>query len=239
MTRRQRSKLEPLAFLACAAVAACTATGSTSDSAVTVMDSAGIRIVFNDLEALRVTCAVGSTPVVSIGTAEGDEPYQLFRVFGATRLSDGRVALVNQGSQSVRVYDAHGRFLAAWGRAAEGPGEFRDAFYLWRLPGDTLWVGDYRPWEFEIFAPTGEWVRRVQLVPMYPNPPREMGVLDDGRAILASPKSNYGVGRQFELEYLHVLLHAADGGLIDTLAVSPHGRASLSGPAAERRAPRG
>ncbi|MGH7471304.1 MAG: hypothetical protein ACRENP_25425 [Longimicrobiales bacterium] len=190
---------------------------------MTVRDSAEITIVHNDLARLTTTCAVGSAPAVSIGEAEGREEYELYRVFGATRLSDGRIVLVNQGSQQIRYYDQTGKFVGQAGRPGEGPGEFRDAFYLWALPGDTVWVGDYRPWQFHVFAPNGTYLRTVRPSPQYLNPPGVLVVLDDGRAVLAD-RSGARRSQPFELEHMTVVVHGPDGVLTDTLGTYANGR---------------
>ena len=221
MIVQARSPLPPL-LLTCLLLAGCSDASESRDPIMRT-DSAGIEIVWNDLSLLEAQCEMASTPRVTIGAPEGDESYLLYRVFGATVLSDDRIALVNQGSQELRVYDPGGQFLFAAGGEGDGPGEFRNAFYLWNLPGDTIWVGDYRPWVFEIFGPDGQWVRQVRPAPSYLNSPRGMGLLSDGRAILGSAVINYGTPT-FELSFLHVLLHQPDGALADTLQVLPWGR---------------
>src|SRR5687768_1257800 len=167
---RRRSARDRSTLLAAILVAACS-TGDADSGVTTMRDSAGIAIAENDLARLTSTCTMTSTPTVSIGSAEGEEAYQLYRVFGARKLSDGRIVLVNQGSQQLRFYDASGKFLNAAGREGRGPGEFENAFYLWVLPGDTVWVGDYRPWQFHVFGPDGTWKRTVRPTPQYYNSP--------------------------------------------------------------------
>jgi hypothetical protein len=169
------------------------------------------------------TCSITPEPQVIIGVTEGPEPYQLYRVFDATRLSNGDLAVVNEGSNEIRVFDSTGVFLRAFGGEGEGPGEFRNAFQIWTLPGDTLWVGDYRPWRFLIFTSEGEWVRTVQPSPMYVNSPREMGLLHSGHAVLGSQESTRS-GSGFHPAWLHVVIHDGEGVLIDSLGVFPHGR---------------
>jgi hypothetical protein len=130
---------------------------------------------------------------------------------------------VNQGSQEVRFYDAAGTFVGRAGRAGGGPGEFSEAFYIWRLPGDTLWVGDYRPWRFQVFGPDGTWVRTVVPEPRYPNPPDRIVVLDDGRAVLgqrASPE----YGPEYRERRLTVRVHDPEGPLLDSLGTFADGR---------------
>jgi len=214
----------PLAsLLAVGLFVACGSQDTWGKPAITRRDSTGVQITENDLERLQATCVLGVSPTVTIGTAEGDEKYQLYRVFGARRLSDGRIAVVNQGSQQLRFYDQQGRFVSQTGRAGEGPGEFRDAFHLWVLPGDTVWVGDYRPWRFLVFGPDGQWVRTVQADPMYINT-AVTSVLDDGRFILAERPRTTQSGTQFELRHLTLALHGVDGALIDTIGTYPNGR---------------
>jgi len=205
-------------------VAACGRQDSPESQAITHRDSAGIKITANDLERLDATCHFGASPTVTIGIAEGDEEYQLYRVFGARRLGDGSIALVNQGSQQVRFYDQQGHFIGQTGREGEGPGEFRAAFHLWVLPGDTIWVGDSRPWRFLVFGPDRQWVRTVQAEPMYVNTPGVMSVLDDGRFVLAQRPRPSPPSTQFELSHLTVVLHNPAGLLIDTVGIYPNGR---------------
>lgn len=176
----------------------------TPVEAAAVRDSAGIVLVENRLPLEELpTCGVDSTAEVRIGRQAGEEHDRLYRVFGAARLTDGRIAVVNQGSGEIRLYDAAGMFLAAAGRPGEGPGEFRNAFTVRVLPGDTIWVGDYRPWRFLVFSPRGEWVRTVTPEPRYVNPPRVTGVLDDGRMVLGSMEQVRGLPG-FVPAYLHV-----------------------------------
>ena len=214
MTKRL---LPPLVFLLA------TGCGSApgSPSLTTERDSAGIVIVENDLPRLTAICRVDSIPTARIGVADGEPEYELYRVFGARRPSDGRIVVVNDGTKEIRFYDAGGRFLQRAGREGQGPGEFSDPFHLWILPGDTIWVGDYRPWQFLVFDPNGAWVRTVRPQPFYTNPPQVLGVLQDGRAVLAErslPTGNWSV-REFTL-----VMHGPDGRLTDTIGVYPNGR---------------
>jgi hypothetical protein len=205
--------------------AACAASEAPGSEAISRRDSAEIVIIENDLDRLKATCPLDSAPEVTIGVAEGDEEYQLHRVFGARRLSDGTIVLVNQGSQQLRYYDARGRFIDQVGRGGEGPGEFRRAFNLWVLPGDTIWVGDYRPWRFLIFGPDRKWVRTVQAEPMYVNVEHGVtNVLDDGRFTLADRTLRFQPTTNFRMTYLTVLLHDTDGSLLDTIGTYPNGR---------------
>ena len=209
------------ALVALIAVGACSSSGEAG-SAITVVDSA-VTIVDNDLQRLSATCVLDSTPTISIGTDSGPPEYQLHRVMGARRLSDGRIVLVNQGSQEIRFYDRAGKFLSRAGRAGQGPGEFQNAFQLKSMPGDSIWVGDYRPWEFEVFAPDGKWVRAVRPTPQYINSPSPMIVLSDGRSILGKEISVRGNG-SFQPVRVAYFLHGPDGALLGKVGEYENGR---------------
>jgi len=203
--------------------ASCETGADSGTSTPTRADSAGRLIVTNDLSESQASCAVGPDPMVTIGAAEGAESQELYRVFGAARLSDGRIALVNQGSQQLRIYDQSGDLVHQAGREGGGPGEFRNAFNLWVLPGDTIWVGDYRPWRFLLFDPQGEWVRTVQAEPPYVNTALT-SVLDNGRFVLAARERSSAPGSQFQPRSLTLALHDATGAMVDTIGSYPNGR---------------
>ena len=69
-------------------------------------------------------------PIVDVGIAEGDEPYELDGAASSLRLSDGRVLVANTGSSEIRVFDPQGHFIARIGRKGSGPGEFTGAIQL-------------------------------------------------------------------------------------------------------------
>jgi len=87
---------------------------------------------------------LSADPLVSIGVVEGEEPYQLHSATSSVRLPDGRLAVVNGGSEEVRFFDREGRFLDSFGKGGDGPGEFRSPTRIHYLAPDTLRVWDQR-----------------------------------------------------------------------------------------------
>ncbi len=207
-------------LIPCFLLAACTQNSVDHRPQVQITDSLGITIVDNDVLSLSDACQINEIPRVSIGESDGNESYLLHRVFGALKLSSGRIAIANRGSNELRIFDSRGSFLYAAGGKGAGPGEFQNIFSLWSTLGDTIWVGDYRPWEYEVFDSDGQFVRQVRPRPQYTNPPERMGLLDDGKAILAVSTNQ---PRKFEPVYLAFLLHDSDGALVDTLTVVENG----------------
>ena len=157
--------------LALVAIAAMTFAGTPEIDASTwpqqtaFRDSAGIRIVENTRppEDSRLGWRIGAGPLVSIGSTMGDEdPYLFTRVFGITRLSDGRIVIGDEGAEELRVFDQQGNHLQTWGGHGEGPGEFGGS-QLWglaRLPGDSIIVWHFWYPEMHAFGPDGEALRR-------------------------------------------------------------------------------
>ena len=117
------------------------AAGDAATHAV-VRDSAGVRIVENDLTAELPRYAIGEGALVEIGAVEGAEPYLLDNVETARWLGDGSIAVLNGGTGEVRVFDDGGRFVRAYGRHGGGPGEYRTPLDVWQH-GDSLVVMDF------------------------------------------------------------------------------------------------
>ena len=122
-------------------------------SGTQIQDSAGILIVANarPADGSRLGWQVGSEPLISIGTVEGEGDFQLHQVDDALKLRDGRIAVANGGSYQLLVFDEAGRYLAAWGRRGQGPGDFGGSwgtnglgpaqlFWMEHWPGDSLAV---------------------------------------------------------------------------------------------------
>lgn len=107
-------------------------------------DSAGVIVVENakPAEGSRLGWTMSSAPLVSIGTAEGEGEWQLYRVRDATRLADGRIVVANRGSTELLVFDEAGLHVASWGGEGEGPGEFVELDRVAAWSGDSIVASD-------------------------------------------------------------------------------------------------
>ena len=140
------------------AVAAC---GDAAGAATaTVTDSAGVQIVTSTAPAWAdgKGWVIDSVPSLDIGGSDTDPNYDFVQVSGAVTLSDGRIAVLNSGTNEVRYYDSAGTWLSSSGRGGEGPGEFRSPFVLFRAAGDTLFVYDYQLRRMARLAPDGSFL---------------------------------------------------------------------------------
>ena len=128
-------------------------------------DSGEVRIVENRRPApgSRLGWVVGTEPVVTIGTRDASEIFQLYRVGAATRLSDGRIVVANRGSNELLVFAEDGSFLDSWAGRGEGPGEFETLALVRPWPGDSLVAGDSRQGRVSIFDLAGAHGRTMSL----------------------------------------------------------------------------
>ena len=179
-------------------------------------DSAGVEIVTSDPSLSDAICTLGKEPIFRVGNDESSEATWFSMIRGMGRLSDGSVAVLDRVSAEIRIFDPDGRHVRSMGRRGEGPGEFRSAWKLWVLPGDTLWAGEYRPWRYNVFTRDGQWVRAVQMNPIYGNPSRRGGVLDNGVSVNTVDRSPRP--RNFKMpDTVVVEVHGPDGERLETL----------------------
>jgi hypothetical protein len=207
-------------------LAACGAERADSSGAV-IRDSAGIQIVENTAPtwAEGEGWQLSETPVLSIGELEGDPNYQLFQVYDARRLSDGRIVVANSGSNELRFYDKKGRFKGATGRKGGGPGEFQGLADVWALADDSLLTYDFRNNRISVFDPSGEFVRSFQLQsltggkssPGLVAPFADGSLLIHARTMEFSPQTEGGLRRDSVL-YLRC---DPTGALLDSLGWFP------------------
>jgi hypothetical protein len=126
----------------------CVACGGANDRAsrTEVVDSGGVQLVRNGGQVDTVTLQ----PDLTIGTVDGPEELQFFRVSALAVTPDGGV-LVGDGSGTIRHFDSAGAFVRRFGRRGAGPGEFQRPSAI-HIYGDTTAVVDvglFRITEFD------------------------------------------------------------------------------------------
>jgi len=154
---------------------------SRATSTYSTTDSAGIEIVQNVAPIEGTPPITMGEALVSIGGAEGPEAELLSRVGGATRLPNGRIALSDNGSASVRLYDRSGNLVWSFGRRGEGPREFTGVLGPWQVGTDEVRLAAYdgRGQRLTTLTSDGEFLAVRPLRPFSANTPAVAGVLDD------------------------------------------------------------
>lgn len=166
------------------------ACGASDRPGIVARDSAGIRIVENELDPARTApLTVEMEPEVQIGAVDGPEEQTFRSVAGAMRLADGRILVADV--DRVLVYDASGAHLFTFGRKGEGPGEF-DRIAKVVACGSEVVVGEFIRALLSVFDATdGHFLRTDPLPPSGTFFPLQLqACLGDGTKLLRSPNAS-------------------------------------------------
>ncbi len=202
-------------LIAIATLVACSPDGTIP--AVTVRDSAGVRIVENPESAPALDWVLDDEPALDIGGSDLGEDYELYGVRSAARLSDGRIVIANGGTHELRFYSSHGVFLRSAGREGEGPGEFSRMGWMQHLGGDSLFVYDYDLRRIAVFSANGDFVRGVRLEST-PDLPfaSPIGVFNDRSMLARGFADTKGVPPDGLQRYESPIYHLDPEGLLTT-----------------------
>lgn len=193
------------------------------DPSFTTRDSANVVLAENAGAFLQNAArwSIDEEPLLDIGVLEGDTARELYRASAATRLEDGRIALVSDGTE-IRFFGPDGEFLGEAGRSGEGPGEFGFATELWPYRTDSLLAWDVQLQRVTVLDQQGA-VGRVTDVEIPSFNPRMLGPFTDGSFLLRSDlfvRPDEVIRTQRSL-FFH---HRPDGTVTDTVASYPHFR---------------
>lgn len=132
-----------------------------------------------------VEWGVDSEPVVSIGELEGDSAYLFSRIAAVRLLPDGRIAVADGASGTIRIYGRDGVFQRRMGGSGQGPGEFRYISDLSIMPPDTIVAYDSRALRLTNFLSTGELVSTYEFRASDGRPEVYLGQYSDGSHAVA------------------------------------------------------
>ncbi len=138
---------------------------ASGPDATTVRDSAGVRIVTSERPRWGAGAGwkVTPEPAVTIGVDDavgGDETDILFgSIRSMAVLPSGRLAVADELSAVVSVFDPDGLLVHRFGGRGEGPGELGGIWDLYSCAGDTVIVR-FRT-QLSFFGGDGEFIRRV------------------------------------------------------------------------------
>lgn len=172
-----------------------------------------------------------ATPVLDLALGT-DDSVVIGRLSHATRLTDGRVVVLDGDAMSLVFLDSTGGELKRAGRAGAGPGEFENPAWVAPCDGDSLFVWDASLGRIAVFDPDGRFVR--QFTPPVAQPFR-IGCNRNGTlaAFDASAFPN-GPPTPGDIPMLrgHLVLFDTRGDSIGTIADQPLGQNRVLGPLA-------
>jgi len=189
-------------------LAACEAAPPPGPS-VTTRDSSGVTIAENvgNLSEGDDVWLIAPEPSLQIGEMEGDDAYMFQRIWGARRLSDGRIAVVDTRAGDLRIFDPSGRHLHTFGRKGEGPGEFDMPVLMGTLPGDTLLVVDRLLRRVNLFHPDQGFVQEATADPEIQGYLLTVGMFDSGSVLIWGSEWTQDMPNglfRFPIQYLSV-----------------------------------
>ena len=165
--------------------------------AVSVTDSAGVRIVENGAPVWPAGSgwSVGTEPILTIGEVAGDLDYLLERVSHALRLEDGTIVVADRGPNELRLFDAAGVFVRSLGGRGEGPGEFAMLSEVWAR-GDTILASDGAQSRISVFGRGGGVLETIRVEAAqgrgYRTPHTQFS--DGTILVLNAPSGGVGIG---------------------------------------------
>lgn len=92
-------------------------------------------------------------PLIAVDELIQGPDSELYRVLDAQLLADGRLVLLNAGTQEIRIYDPSGALVARAGRRGRGPGEFTFPVSLRASVDGTIHVFDRGTARVTVFDP--------------------------------------------------------------------------------------
>lgn len=190
----------------------------------TVRDSAGVSIVSNTGGAVWAPGEEWTLEEeLRIGTAEGEAAYQFGEIVGIDVDGDGRIYVMDQQAQEVRVFDADGSFSHAMGRPGAGPGELSQAAGpVFVGPDGVVAVPDIMLQRISLYTPTGEPEGSVPLPMTEGIPSRWLKAANEDIVQQAMIMAMPG---QADVEPRNLILRRDPrGALKDTLLVMPAGQ---------------
>ncbi|MGH7459753.1 MAG: hypothetical protein ACREMA_01835 [Longimicrobiales bacterium] len=211
------------AAVVCGCIILSCSAGDDVPAGSVIWDSAGIIIVENDQTRPRWRASevwrITREPFVQIGSVESDSVYELHRPWHAWRLRDGSIAIANNGTNQVRLFDADGRHQRNLGGRGGGPGEFRDVWKVHELAGDSLLVIDLYG-AISVFGPDRRYERRFRLArpnEAYGHGPEPVAQFGDGTLLFRRHFSEDPRWRGARRNRITMIRHGLDGAVLGSL----------------------
>lgn len=132
-----------------------TACDSTSNRAMTVTETDGVRTATN-ADSPRLFASVVEPAEFSIGGPDESGPALFFQIDRLLVDATGRVWVADGRSGELRIFHADGSHWKTLGGSGDGPGEFRRIRLLGSFRGDSIAVGDRGLRRVTLFTPEGE-----------------------------------------------------------------------------------
>lgn len=143
---------------------------------------------------------VAQPAAVDIAASDGTGDVVLELPVGATRLSNGSIAVADGPAGRVRFFSETGVLQRTVGRSGRGPGDFVAISWLGRCAADSVYAWDFAQQRLSVIAASGEIVRqgRIPADPSKAPPPATLACSRRGvMALVGWPTQSASAGAAF------------------------------------------
>ena len=122
----------------------------------------GVTVVQNPKEPIYGEAVFSIEEDLSIGESKGEGDYLFSAIRWITVDGAGNIYVLDMKENHVLVFDPTGEHLRTFGRAGQGPGEFRLPLTIGLTDRDEIIVEDYRS-HLAYFSKEGEFIRNLPI----------------------------------------------------------------------------
>jgi len=127
----------------------------------------------------------------------GDKPEESFADISALDvLTDGTAYVLDAKDSRVKVFDAKGKFVRAFGKAGQGPGEFNQPVGILITPENEVLVEDALNQRLAIFSLEGTFIRQVSTAKAL----GLSGIQMDGRGLIVARSMGIGEAGKMSMD---------------------------------------
>jgi len=127
----------------------------------------------------------------------GDSPDASFvSATGLDVLPDGTVYVIDSKDSRVKVFDAKGRFVRAFGKAGQGPGELNQPVGILITPENEVLVEDALNQRLALFSLEGAFIRQVSTAKAF----GLSGIQMDGRGLVVARSMGLGEAGKLSMD---------------------------------------
>jgi len=107
---------------------------------------------------------------LSIGDVEGDENYMFGESVNFNTDEDGNFYVADYDAHRILKYDSEGKYLLAFGREGQGPGEFQSLSVPRFDKNNNLYITDARNRRISFFDKDGKYLKQIRMTEIHINP---------------------------------------------------------------------
>ncbi|MBC8357989.1 MAG: 6-bladed beta-propeller [Candidatus Aminicenantes bacterium] len=107
---------------------------------------------------------------LSIGDVEGEENYMFGESVAFNTDEDGNFYVADFDTHRILKYDSEGKYLLAFGREGQGPGEFQSLSIPRFDKNNNLYITDARNRRISFFDKDGKYLKQIRMTEIHVNP---------------------------------------------------------------------